>query len=188
MTIARDYIGLLFARRTVKLWSSDYGENSSEHHRRTVAMNRRDFIVTSVGTPVLGLATGGSAGKGSPRQTGETVSQLAGMSLRQLRDRYRHDLFGNFLPFMDKYVIDHKYGGFMCNTDRDGAHLSEKKEARFEGRGIRVHSFLDRSFGRNPKYLEVARRSVALLMKSKPEGSNSLWPSIFDREGKPHKR
>jgi hypothetical protein len=31
-----------------------------------------------------------------------------GLSLSQLRDQYRKDLFTDFLPFMDKYVIDHE--------------------------------------------------------------------------------
>ncbi|MCP5117846.1 MAG: hypothetical protein GY953_44065, partial [bacterium] len=47
------------------------------------------------------------------------VKTLADLTLEELRDQYRRDLFGDFLPFMEKYVIDHEYGGFLCNTDRD---------------------------------------------------------------------
>ena len=55
--------------------------------------------------------------------------KLAGLTLEQLRDQYRKDLFDDFLPFMDKYIIDHELGGFMCHTDRDGSHLSTKKNS-----------------------------------------------------------
>ena len=43
---------------------------------------------------------------------------------------------------MEKYVIDHVYGGFMCNTDRDGTNITQDKNTWYEGRGIWVYSFL----------------------------------------------
>lgn len=98
------------------------------------------------------------------------------MSLEQLRDLYRHYLFEDFLPFMGKYVIDHQYGGFMCNTDRDGTNLTGDKDAWYEGRGIWVYSFLYNNFRRNEKHLEIARKSL------------QFWISAADRKVtfKPH--
>ena len=52
---------------------------------------------------------------------------LAGKTPEQIHEKYRHYLFEDFLPFHYKYVIDHEYGGFMCNTNRDGSNITTKK-------------------------------------------------------------
>ena len=102
--------------------------------------------------------------------------------LTKLRDDYHYYLFEDFLPFMDKYVIDHKFGGFLCNTDRDGTNINTLKRTWFEGRGIWVYSFLYRNFGREEKYLDVANKSLKFILKSKPHG-DELWPQQISREG-----
>ena len=107
------------------------------------------------------------------------------LPLKQLREQYRYDLFEDFLPFMDRYVIDRQYGGFMCNTDRDGANLNGNKAAWYEGRGIWVYSFLYNHFGRHAPHLEVARRSVEFILGAAPADQDTLWPVSFTREGRP---
>lgn len=107
------------------------------------------------------------------------------MTLAQLRHQYRYDLFEDFLPFMDRYVIDHELGGFRCETDRDGANLTQNKTTWFEGRGIWVYSFLYDHFGRDPRHLEVARKSVEFVLRAQPRGEDELWPRSFSREGRP---
>ena len=103
--------------------------------------------------------------------------------LQQIIKQYEYDLFQDFLPFMEKHVIDHQYGGFMCTADRDGTNLSTEKSTWYEGRGIWVYSFLYGRLDPNPKFLEVARKSAEFILKHKPAG-DSLWPSSFTREGK----
>ena len=148
-------------------------------------MKRREFIKTSLAGSAFGLSNCAvrTKEKGPPQNEGQ--GKLAGLSLEQLRDLYRYYLFEDFLPFMDKYVIDHQYGGFMCNTDRDGTNLSGNKRTWFEGRGIWVYSFLYNNFARNEKYLEVARKSLEFILKLMPSGEDTLWPESFTREGKP---
>lgn len=109
---------------------------------------------------------------------------LAGMSLEVLRDRYHYDLFQDYLPFMQRHVVDREFGGFMCNTDRDGAIITPEKVAWYEGRGIWVYSFLYNHFGREEKYLEIARKSVEFILKARP-GKGVFWPKKFTREGEP---
>src|ERR1022692_2509479 len=137
-------------------------------------MKRRSFLGAALsGTPVV-------AQQG---QTGPPVQGL--LPLAQLRDQYRYDLFEDYLPFLDRYVIDRQYGGFMCETDRDGRNLSGRKVTWYEGRGIWVYSFLHNHFGRQKHHLEVARRSVEFILAAKPEGEDTLWPVSFARDGKP---
>ena len=112
------------------------------------------------------------------------IDKLAGQTIEQLLEQYRYFLFDDFLPFMDKYVIDHKYGGFMCNTDRDGTKINTNKTARYEGRGIWVYSFLYNKVKKDPKYLEIAKKSIEFIFKNEPTGDN-LWPGSYSKEGKP---
>jgi mannose/cellobiose epimerase-like protein (N-acyl-D-glucosamine 2-epimerase family) len=108
----------------------------------------------------------------------------ARFNLPELREQYRKDLFTDFLPFMDKYVIDHELGGFMCNADHTGVRVNQNKLSWFEGRGTWVYSFLYNNLARELKYLDVARQSIELTLKSKPAGEE-LWPKELTREGKP---
>ena len=118
--------------------------------------------------------------KGEQRISGE----LAGMSLTALRDKYYSDLFDEFLPFMDEHIIDHKYGGFMCDADWDGTLLDTRKRIWYQGRGVWVYSFLYNNIKKDPKYLEIARKTVEWLDKTTPP-PGKLWNPWYTREGKP---
>jgi N-acylglucosamine 2-epimerase len=111
--------------------------------------------------------------------------KLAGLSLKELRDQYRRVLFEDFLPFMEKHVIDREYGGFMCNTDHRGQRANDKKSSWFEGRGIWVYAFLYNNLAKEEKYLEVARKSLELILQTRPADDESLWPKELSKEGKP---
>jgi N-acylglucosamine 2-epimerase len=104
--------------------------------------------------------------------------------MRELRDLYHRDLFDDFLPFMDRYVIDAEYGGFLCSADYDGTRVDTYKSPLFEGRGIWVYSYLYTSFGRDHRYLDIARRSIDLLRKSRP-GEGTFWSAKLNRDGTP---
>jgi mannose/cellobiose epimerase-like protein (N-acyl-D-glucosamine 2-epimerase family) len=112
----------------------------------------------------------------------DTPLKFGDLSLKDLRNDYYNYLFEDFLPFMNKYVIDHKYGGFMCNTDRNGKNINTNKDTWTEGRGIWVYSFLYKNFGKDEKYLDVARNSLNLILKTKPQ-DDDLWPDKISREG-----
>lgn len=103
--------------------------------------------------------------------------------LDAIRDRYRRYLFDDFLPFMDRFVIDHRYGGFMCITDYDGARASDTKDCWFEGRGIWIYAFLYNHLAREQRFLDVARKSAAFILSVRP-ADGSLWPRQFSRDGK----
>ena len=131
-------------------------------------MKRRKFLGVSAGTGAF------AAGLSCTREPVEKISPaslvtdngiLAGKTLEQLRDEYRYWLFEDYLPFLDKHVIDHEYGGFMCNTDRDGTNLDKNKRTWYEGRGIWVYSFLYNEVDPDPNHLEVARKSVEFILK-----------------------
>ncbi len=150
-------------------------------------MNRREFLVGSIAAgSVLPAPTAAAAGRQRRSGGGETVTdqgKLAGLALDELRALYRYDLFDDFLPFMERHVIDHQHGGFMCNTDRHGRNITQTKTTWYEGRGIWVYSFLYSRLAKEQKHLEVARRSVDFILRARSSGEKA-WPKTFTREGK----
>ena len=155
-------------------------------------MKRRQFLFRAA---VAGTGSMATAGLGLPSRTAgpdsaacpcaqADVERLIGYTLPELRDLYRRDLFVDWLPFMQEHVIDRDYGGFLCDTDFDGSHVDMKKNPLFEGRGIWVYSTLFMRFGKDERYLDVARRSMELLRKSQPAG-DVFWCTQLERDGTP---
>lgn len=147
-------------------------------------MERREFMACISALPLLGILPVARKAA-APQQRMATVDgRLAGLGLAELRAQYRRDLFEDFLPFMQKHIIDHEFGGFMCNADRDGTLKSTDKNSWFEGRGIWVYSFLYNHLANEEKYLQVARKSAEFVLRLQPAGDR-LWPRLLTRAGKP---
>ncbi len=151
-------------------------------------MKRRTFLGTSAGTAALvtGLSLRENA-IAQPRSKTIMATEhgtLAGMPLSELRDRYKSFLFDEFLPFMDSYVIDNEYGGFMCGADRDGTRVHTDKDSWYTGRGIWTYAYLYNNVKKDEHYLDIARKAVEFILKIKPSGDN-MWPRRMTREGKP---
>ncbi len=166
-------------------------------------MNRRELFRVSAGA-AISLAGLGECFCGEKRPEGRQpafrgpenkpaqegarraadVGKLAGRTLDDLRRQYRRDLFEDFLPFMDRHVIDHELGGFMCNTGRDGTHVNTNKNSWYVGRGIWVYSFLYNELAPKEDYLEVARKAAEFILRDPPE-EDGLWPAEYDKQGRP---
>jgi mannose/cellobiose epimerase-like protein (N-acyl-D-glucosamine 2-epimerase family) len=150
-------------------------------------MKRRHFLQLTSSMPVL-LAHAAAGESAPPPPSADSAldaeGKIGGRTLDDLIARYRHDLFDDFLPFMDQHVIDHEHGGFMTDTDRAGKQVTTNKRTRYEGRGIWVYSHLYRTLAREERYLEVGRKSAEFLLRAEPP-AGALWPSSFSREGRP---
>lgn len=96
---------------------------------------------------------------GTDSATPATVTHLAGMTIRKLRDRYRSELYDEYLPYCDRYVVDYDYGGFMCNAAPDGRRVNTEKRAWYEGRGIWIYAFLYNKMGGDRSNLKIAHRA-----------------------------
>src|SRR5690606_26698153 len=92
---------------------------------------------------------------------------LADRSLQALHDQHHIFLFDDYLPFIDKFVFDHEYGGFMCHTDRKGNNLTKNKRTWYDGRGIWVYSFLYNHIKKDVTYFNIAQKTVDLVLKAK---------------------
>lgn len=139
-------------------------------------------LLAAAGTPGCGRRAEGPAGAGGRLAT---INKIGEMSLEQLRDQYRAELYDNFIPNMDRYAIDHEYGGVMCSMDiRTGELENMNKTAWYVGRGLWVYSYLYNNLEKNARYLEIASGSKDLLLKIQP-ADNSFWTESFTREGEP---
>jgi len=147
-------------------------------------MKRRSFLAASACSGAALTALGGCTEQSPGKQMTDSTRSLAGYSLEELRELYRYDLFDDYMPFIYEHVVDHEYGGFMCNTDRDGRNITGNKRTWFEGRGIWVCSHLYNTLDPDPKHVAIARKSVEFMMKLKP-AAGVLWPADISREGTP---
>lgn len=154
--------------------------------------SRRDFLRQNslAGLGIIGAGTLAAtlvSGNVSAAQEGRSqeISRISDLNLKKLRETYKEALFGKFIPNMDSLVVDHELGGFMCSVDiLTRKLLNTNKRAWFEGRGIWTYSFLYNNLEKNPRYLEIARKSKDFILKLLPS-DGSFYISGFTKEGKP---
>ena len=115
----------------------------------------------------------------------QKIKSISDLDIKRLQSEYKTALFDKFLPNMDKYVIDHDMGGFMCSVNILTMEPdSTNKKTWFEGRGIWTYSFLYNHFEKNPQYLEVARKSKDFILKLLP-ANDRFYFSEYTKQGKP---
>jgi N-acylglucosamine 2-epimerase len=151
-------------------------------------MRRRAFF--GVGLESAAIATGlsGCAETG----TGDTadmagpgtslIGSIGGMSLEQLREQYRYDLFDDFLDFFNTHIVDHEIGGFMCSANHDGSLRSTEKRTWYLGRGSWCYSYLYNKIDKDDRHLDTASKAIDLIMKHRPSGDD-YWPGTLTKEG-----
>ena len=147
-------------------------------------MKRRAFLTTAGSTALAAGVPFAGPGRRpqTPAPTPVGDGSVSGVPLAKLRDRYRSE-FDEFLNFFDRYIVDRRYGGFLCATDHDGSRLNTNKTATTEGRGIWCYAFMySHGLAREDRYLDCARRSVDFIMKHRPSGSG-FWPGVYAQDG-----
>jgi mannose/cellobiose epimerase-like protein (N-acyl-D-glucosamine 2-epimerase family) len=104
--------------------------------------------------------------------------------LKVLRDRFESDFFENWLPFWDRFGVDHERGGFFCWLNEHGERLSDQKYMWYQGRGLWVYSHLYRVFGRNPAYLKIAEKTYQFLVEHGRD-NDGFWLFNVGPNGEP---
>ncbi len=85
--------------------------------------------------------------------------------LTEWRERYRHDLLSNILPFWLQHGFDREHGGVYTCLDREGNLMDSTKSVWFQGRCAFVYSFAYNNIDRNPEYLEFALSCIRFIEK-----------------------
>ncbi len=146
-------------------------------------MKRRTFFGSAGARAAHLFGTVAAAQQPQPCVAPAGEARLAGMSLPELRRRYRKELFEVLLPFWDRHGIDREHGGVICGLDYDGTRVNTDKLLWFQGRGIWVYSFLYNHFGQDSRHLEVAARIKDFVFRSaaQPDG---WWAELLSRDGR----
>jgi len=112
------------------------------------------------------------------------LNTIEDLNLEKLKEKYNNTLT-DFIPKLDKAIVDHELGGFMCTVNLvSGERTSTNKNAWYEGRGIWTYSFLYNNFGKDPLHLEIARKSKDFILKNLP-ADDGFFISNYTKEGKP---
>ena len=149
-------------------------------------MKRRSFLTTAAGsTGFMSYADGCSQRDKKTSHEAESpgvIGMVGDYTIEQIRNQYESDLFEDFVPFHDKYVVDMDKGCYYANTNHDGSHENTNTTSSFMGRGIWCYSFLYNHLAKEDKYLDIASKGVEFIMKHRPTGDN-LWPTYYTKEG-----
>ena len=133
-------------------------------------MRRRDLLAGGVAAATAHvfrplLASPPSADQPAVGPRAPLPVRIAGMTLAELRDDYRARLFEQYLPFWDKGGIDREHGGFRCELEEDGSVAADEKYIWYQGRGLWVYSFLHAEFGRDPRWIQIARPARDFMVR-----------------------
>ena len=151
-------------------------------------MKRRNFISSTLsaglsGTMLTACSTERSGQNVASNNEPRLPGKIAGMTLEELREDYRHRLFDRYLPFWDKGGYDDKYGGFMCLLNEDGSVDDSEKALWYQGRAIWIYSMLYSNFGQNTRHLEIAQGSRDFMVKHMKAGKGTWYQRTY-RDGK----
>ncbi len=150
-------------------------------------MKRRDFIGATIAI-VNAWTLPVFAQHAAPRTRLPSVTfpvlpdTIAGVSLEQLRDDYRHRLFEQYFPFWDKGGYDKELGGFMCKLNEDGTVFNDEIFIWYQGRALWVYSFLYNNFGKDRRFLEIAGKIRDFMVKYMYAGKGK-WNERVRRDG-----
>jgi N-acylglucosamine 2-epimerase len=143
-------------------------------------MNRRLFgqmFASTLGLPMIASAAS---------QVLTKSSTSGNLNLQAIHDQYHKDLFEDYLPFHERFVIDHKYGGFACSVRPNGERVNWEKITWFQGRGMWAYSFLYNNLAHEKKYLDFAAGALRMVERSKPQDPEAFWPKELKRDGTPY--
>jgi len=151
-------------------------------------MKRRDFFgsVAAVGVSGAASALAEPVAPQSKFKAGAYKAipdKISGLLLEDLRRDYHDRLFNQYLPFWEKGGYDSENGGFMCELYDDGRVQNDQKDIWYQGRGVWVYSFLYNNLDRNPKWLEIAKKSRDFMVKYMHRGDGT-WVNTVNRRGK----
>ncbi len=147
-------------------------------------MKRRNFLLNAGAAGTLFMSGVSCTEK---RQTENRENKtgnpaIAGLTPKQHREELWGRLFDEYLPFWDHGGYDEKYGGFICNLDENGVPVDDQKFIWYQGRGIWVYAFLYNNIKKDPKYLEIARKTRDFMIEKMYVGGGK-WAELVHRDG-----
>jgi mannose/cellobiose epimerase-like protein (N-acyl-D-glucosamine 2-epimerase family) len=129
------------------------------------------------GGSLFALAGDGRAGEGR-------LSEINGVSLEAIRDRFSDDLHNRIMPLIYDVCYDKQHGGFTCEVNFDGSLATSEKNMWYQTRGLWLLCYYYNHFNKDPKYLEAARKTRDFLVRFGRD-EDGYWYFRLTRAGKP---
>jgi len=113
----------------------------------------------------------------------QTSDATLRVTLQGWRDRVREELFGNVIPFWERYSLDAEYGGYLDHLDRDGAPFDSKKHAWLQAQELWLWSRLYNEVERRDSWLAAANSGAKFLAKMTAKSDDRVF-SVVTRDGR----
>jgi len=149
-------------------------------------MERRTFLSACTAAPLLGGTSARAASK-KPEAPGDSSTSpfsIGYLTLDDLIESYREELFDEIVPAWYRSGIDTEYGGVFYPVGRDGTVPSTNKGGWYQGRGLWTFSRLYNRHAKEDRHLETAR-SIWEFMKRHAWDENGDFHYQMTREGEP---
>jgi N-acylglucosamine 2-epimerase len=106
------------------------------------------------------------------------------LDFEALSGQYAGALFGDVIPFWQKFSPDLEYGGYFTCLARDGSVYDEDKFVWLQARQLWTFSMLYNQVERRDDWLEMARLGAEFLLRHGMDGEG-CWYFSLDRKGRP---
>ncbi len=106
------------------------------------------------------------------------------MNLKKYQKKYNAQLFENLIPFWLEKGFDKEYGGFYTCLDKEGNIYSTDKSVWMQGRAGYIFSCISNLYGKNEKYLNVAKSCIDFLNKYCFDTDGRMYFTVT-KDGKP---
>ncbi len=151
-------------------------------------MKRRAFLGSTLaaGAGAFGASCGGDGSPWSrgPGRGAGMPGTLAGTTIENLREDYRHRLFDLYLSFWENGAYDAERGGFMTVTDDNGVPVSTVKTLESQGQALWMYSFLYNNMGEDEEHLGIARKTRDFMI-THMRADGGRWYGAVERDGAP---
>ncbi len=150
-------------------------------------MKRRAFLESTLAAGAAGMLSSSCAEKEMPwdRMSGENAEVptiIAGKTIEDLREDYRHMLFDLYLPFWEQGGVDPETGAVRCILNDDGSIAEDDVYIWYQARALWVYSFLYNNLGQDNRHLETAGKIHDFMMRNMYVG-NGGWNDNVTGDG-----
>jgi len=104
--------------------------------------------------------------------------------MKEIANRHEEELFGNVVPFWERFSLDEEKGGFFSCLDREGRVYDGVKQMWMQAREVYMFAALWNSPWRQDRWLDVAMRGWKWIAAHGRRAAG-LYHLVLDRGGAP---
>ena len=156
-------------------------------------MKRRQFLSTASAIPASGLITGSAFAMGEKRDfshlgqsatNSKRLTSIGSLSLEEIRDQFKKELFDITIPLWKTKGVDWQYGGYLPRLEPDGRPTTTNKQLYYQGRVLWLYSYFYTHYEKDEYFLKAAKMGFDFLTKYCVD-ENYDWFTEVERDGTP---